>query len=108
MRLKSYFAGTVEAAMELAKKELGGDALLINAQPATEETRYLGAYEVVCALDAPTVAPVVPLPAAPQNIKKLTDNLAGLRQRIEVLTKLGHQLQMQGASRRPVKASAAL
>ena len=47
MRLKSYFSGTVEAAMELAQKELGEDALLINARPSTPETRALGAYEVV-------------------------------------------------------------
>jgi flagellar biosynthesis protein FlhF len=47
MRLKSYFSGTVEAAMELAHKELGEDALLINARPSTLETRSLGAYEVV-------------------------------------------------------------
>jgi flagellar biosynthesis protein FlhF len=47
MRLKSYFSGTVEAAMELAHKELGDDALLINARPSTPETRNLGAYEVV-------------------------------------------------------------
>ena len=47
MRLKSYFSGTVEAAMELAHQELGEDALLINARPSTLETRNLGAYEVV-------------------------------------------------------------
>ena len=33
--------------MELAQKELGEDALLINARPSTPETRALGAYEVV-------------------------------------------------------------
>ena len=47
MQLKSYFSGTVEAAMELARKELGEDALLVNARPAAPETRYLGTYEVV-------------------------------------------------------------
>jgi flagellar biosynthesis protein FlhF len=47
MRLKSYFSGTVEAAMELAHKELGEDALLVNARPSTPATRHLGAYEVV-------------------------------------------------------------
>ncbi len=47
MKLKSYFSGTVEAAMELARKELGEEALLVNARPATPETRHLGAYEVV-------------------------------------------------------------
>lgn len=33
--------------MELARRELGEDALLVNARPATAETRHLGAYEVV-------------------------------------------------------------
>ena len=47
MRLKSYFSGTVEAAIDLARRELGEDALLVNARPATPETRSLGAFEVV-------------------------------------------------------------
>jgi len=47
MKLKSYFSGSVEGAMELARKELGDDALLVNARPATPETRHLGAYEIV-------------------------------------------------------------
>src|SRR5713226_5674974 len=50
MKLKSYFSATVEAAMELARKELGEEALLVNARPATPETRHLGAYEVVFGL----------------------------------------------------------
>jgi flagellar biosynthesis protein FlhF len=50
VKLKSYFSGTVEAAMELARQELGDEALLVNARPATPETRYLGAYEVVFGL----------------------------------------------------------
>jgi hypothetical protein len=37
MQLKSYFSGTAEAAKELARKELGGKALLVR----------LGAYGVV-------------------------------------------------------------
>ncbi len=47
MKLKSYFSASVEAAVELARKELGDDALLMNARPTTPETRHLGAYEVV-------------------------------------------------------------
>jgi flagellar biosynthesis protein FlhF len=47
MKLKSYFSGTVEAAIELAHKELGEEALLVNVRPAAIETRHLGAYEVV-------------------------------------------------------------
>jgi flagellar biosynthesis protein FlhF len=58
VKLKSYFSATVEAAMELARRELGEDALLVNARPATPETRYLGAYEVVFGLLPPEPAPV--------------------------------------------------
>ncbi len=57
MKLKSYFTGTVEAAMELARKELGDDALLVNARPATPETRHLGAYEVVFGTTSATAPP---------------------------------------------------
>jgi len=32
MKLKSYFSTSVEAAMDLARKELGEDALLVNAR----------------------------------------------------------------------------
>ncbi|MGH9592777.1 MAG: hypothetical protein ACRD5L_06775 [Bryobacteraceae bacterium] len=62
MKLKSYFSGTVEAAMDLARRELGEEALLINARPATPDTRYLGAYEVVFGVK---LADQIPLPKAP-------------------------------------------
>ncbi|MEI9812994.1 MAG: hypothetical protein WDO18_10150 [Acidobacteriota bacterium] len=54
MKLKSYFSGSVEAAMELARKELGDEALLIHARPASPESRYLGSYEVVFGLASPS------------------------------------------------------
>jgi len=58
MKLKSYFAGTVEAAMALAGKELGEDAMLVYSREATAETRYLGRYEVVFALPEAPHRPV--------------------------------------------------
>lgn len=60
MKLKSYFAGTVEAAMALAGKELGEDAMLVYSREATAETRYLGRYEVVFALPEAAARPVPP------------------------------------------------
>ncbi len=49
--------------MELARRELGEEALLVNARPATAETRHLGAYEVVFGAvkqaDAPPAASVI-------------------------------------------------
>jgi flagellar biosynthesis protein FlhF len=49
MRLKSYFAGTVEAAMALARQELGEDALIVNSRRAMPDARQYGEYEVVFA-----------------------------------------------------------
>jgi flagellar biosynthesis GTPase FlhF len=88
MKLKSYFSGTVEAAMELAHKELGEDALLINARPSTPETRALGAYEVVFGVAA-KVADAAPVPAKPPVTLAPTDRLAqevaGMKLEIERL-----------------------
>lgn len=56
MRLKSYFAGTVEAAMALAARELGEDALLVYSRETPPETRYLGRYEVVFSAGEPPAA----------------------------------------------------
>src|SRR6185295_5805107 len=49
MRLKSYFAGTVESAICLARQEMGGDAMLVSSRKSLPEDRSLGAYEVVFA-----------------------------------------------------------
>ncbi|HSM77712.1 MAG TPA: hypothetical protein VLT57_08810 [Bryobacteraceae bacterium] len=53
MRIKSYFASTVEGALSEARRELGPDAILIESRRSATESRRLGAYEVVCALAAP-------------------------------------------------------
>ena len=50
MRLKSYFAGTVEAALSMAHKELGPEAMLVDSHRTNFEARHLGEYEVVCGL----------------------------------------------------------
>ncbi len=53
MKLKSYFAPTVEAAVEQARREMGPEAVIVESRKAPPEARALGAYEVVCALLAP-------------------------------------------------------
>jgi flagellar biosynthesis GTPase FlhF len=49
MRIKSYFAPTVEEAMALARNELGPDAIFVNTRKAPPEARRAGEYEVVFA-----------------------------------------------------------
>ena len=73
MKLKSYFSETVEAAVELARKELGEDAMLVHARPATPETRHLGAYEVVF---GSTYAPASVPAAIAQRTKDATHDLS--------------------------------
>lgn len=61
MRIKSYYSGTVEAALALARRELGDDALLLQARPAPPEAKHLGAHEVVFGFEAAIPpAPVEP------------------------------------------------
>jgi flagellar biosynthesis protein FlhF len=47
MRIKSYFAGSVQEAIESARAELGSDAMLLHSKKTEWELRSLGAYEVV-------------------------------------------------------------
>lgn len=49
MRLKSYFADTIEEAISQARHEMGSDAMLVNSKRSGTEARHLGIYEVVCA-----------------------------------------------------------
>jgi flagellar biosynthesis protein FlhF len=83
LKLKSYFSGTVESAVELARKELGEEALLVHARPATPETRYLGAYEVVFGLMPPS-SPAAP--AVAQDPSPFRGEIDSLRRQIERLT----------------------
>jgi flagellar biosynthesis protein FlhF len=72
--------------MERARQELGGDALLIHARPATPETRYLGEYEVVFGVggEAPPSAP--PRSGAPPAVERLSEEVAELKRQIARLT----------------------
>jgi len=47
MTIKSYFAGSVELAIQRARAVLGTDAMLITSRRSSPESRHLGAYEVV-------------------------------------------------------------
>ncbi len=47
MKIKSYFAGSVEQAIQQARQELGMEAMLVTSRRAAPESKHLGAYEVV-------------------------------------------------------------
>lgn len=91
MRLKSYFAASVEAAMQQARQELGDEAMLLDSRSAGPQARHLGAYEVVFALPenaAPERSrPALADPGAKvgetQNSPKLAADLAALRRELD-------------------------
>jgi flagellar biosynthesis protein FlhF len=49
MKIKSYYARTVEDAMAAARQEMGSEAMLVNSRKTPGEARHLGEYEVVFA-----------------------------------------------------------
>jgi flagellar biosynthesis protein FlhF len=88
--IKSYFANSMDEALELARLELGSDALLMNEREAPPEARHLGAYEVVFGVRPDT------LPAAVQGPD---DPMGDLRQRIEELREMVSRLRPLSGSR---------
>ena len=55
MRIKSFYASTVEGAVALARRDLGSEAMLVQSRKTPIEARHLGEYEVVCAIVPETV-----------------------------------------------------
>lgn len=51
MKLKSFFANSIEEAIRLARQELGPDAMLVNSKRTSPEAQHLGFYEVVVCSD---------------------------------------------------------
>jgi flagellar biosynthesis GTPase FlhF len=56
METKTYFANTVSAAMETARREMGAEALLVASRPAPEEVRQFGPLEVTFAWETRAAA----------------------------------------------------
>jgi flagellar biosynthesis protein FlhF len=55
MRLKSFFADSVEEAIRQAREAMGPDAMLVNSKRSGAEAQHLGAYEVVICAEEPEV-----------------------------------------------------
>ena len=62
MQTKTYFASSVPAALELARQELGEEAMLMNSKPASPEARPYGRLEVTFAYDAKAALASLPIP----------------------------------------------
>ena len=90
MRIKSFYASTVEGAVALARRDLGSEAMLVQSRKTPIEARHLGEYEVVCAI-MPETEPAKPVQAAPEDHVphdgRLSCELAELRKQLDVMGK---------------------
>ncbi|MGQ9633784.1 MAG: hypothetical protein ACUVXB_06010 [Bryobacteraceae bacterium] len=109
MKLKSFFAGTVEAALGLAREELGEEAVLVDSRKSHPEAQHLGQYEVVVAALSPGEAEKVSAAAtlgAERPKARPAENgfdreLAELRRQIERLRSAVWQSGMGGRGAAP-------
>jgi flagellar biosynthesis protein FlhF len=81
MKIKSYYARTVEDAMAAARQEMGAEAMLVNSRKTPVEARHLGEYEVVFATIGPSGAATeaslsLPGESVPAVIAPPTDRLS--------------------------------
>jgi flagellar biosynthesis protein FlhF len=86
MKLKSFFANTIEEAIRLARQELGPDAMLVNSKRTGAEAQHLGLYEVVVCVEAPETSRAHELRkdgALP--VDKLSQDVSELKQQMEKL-----------------------
>jgi len=111
MRLKSYFAGTVESAIRLARQEMGEDAMLVNSRKAPQEARHLGAYEVVFAT-APDSRVDPPRPSRAEEIappaQSLIQEMAEMRRQLDKVSAQVSRSATRGRRRLPAPSNPAL
>lgn len=82
IRVKSYFATCVSDAMEVARREMGPDALWLDSRPSPPEARHLGPLEVVFGEAADTSKP------APAAISAPAAEMGDLRQAMDEIRTL--------------------
>jgi len=85
MRIKSFYADTVEEAAALARQELGPEAMLVQSRRAPLEARHLGQYEVVCALVEESVAANQTAGDAPDG--RMARELAAMRKQMDSMAR---------------------
>jgi flagellar biosynthesis protein FlhF len=107
IRVKSYFATSIPDAIDLARRELGPDALLLNSRQSPPEARHLGPIEVVFGEQGFVEDKVVAVgeervASAPQ-----AADIEDLRQKVEeirsLLLRAGMTGQQTGTRRRVVE-----
>src|SRR5882757_3237306 len=82
METKTYFASSLQAAMEVARRELGPDAMLVDSKPVSEAGRAFGRLEVTFAWEAGNAAASLQQPA---QVRRTESGLEDIRLEISAL-----------------------
>lgn len=104
MRLKSFFAPTVEAALAEGSRELGPEAMIVQSRKAPPEWQHMGEWEVVLADTEPrsAIRPAEPAKAPERalarEIGELRRQLDAMRQSIARSVSRGHAWLAAGAA----------
>jgi len=85
MKIKSYFAASVEQAIQQAREQLGAEAMLITSRRASPEARHFGAYEVVFGIPSQSSNPA-PKPEA----RDLNAEMQALRAQLDEIKRTLH------------------
>ena len=99
MKIKSYFASSVEQAIQQAREELGAEAMLITSRRASPDARQFGAYEVVFGMPSQNMART----ASPET-RDLNSELQALRTQLDDIKRT---LRLNNSSRPEVTSTPA-
>lgn len=80
MQTKTYFANSVPAALEVARQELGPEAMLVTSRPTPEHSRQFGKLEVTFAFDR---AAAEPAGKSRSELEDIREQLTALRMAIQ-------------------------
>ncbi len=85
MQTRTYFANSVPAALEVARQELGPDAMLVTSRPAPEHARQFGKLEVTFAFEnaAPEAAKSKSDPHSKSDLEDIREQLTALRMALQ-------------------------
>ncbi len=78
MKIKSFYADSMDVALQSAGKEMGEDALILNTREAPAEFRHYGKYEVVCAV-ADNSDALLPAEAKPFTTARILPSQASIQ-----------------------------
>ncbi|MGA2181835.1 MAG: hypothetical protein ABSH47_02290 [Bryobacteraceae bacterium] len=93
MKLKSFFAVSVEEALSDARREFGPEAVLVQSRRTSPDARELGEYEVVCALLPEDEGTSTPSPARTERSAKEHGTSTDVQRLAGELAELKHCMQ---------------